>query len=341
MVRNRCNLGLLIAFLALLAGQKLPAGPTVTKLDVDSIEAASDRTSVSEEPIRPLPKSLALDGQKVALGRDLFNEASLSRDNSVSCASCHSLHKGGADQRVHSLGINGAEGTLNAPTVFNCGFNFRQFWDGRANSLEEQVDGPLQNPTEMGSKWDDVLGRLRASAEDSMAFGKIYPDGVRRENVKDAIAQYERSLVTPNSRFDKYLRGDKNAITESEKAGYGKFKSYGCASCHQGINVGGNMFATLGEVQDYFNDRGHVTQADFGRFNVTGKNEDKFVFKVPSLRNVALTAPYFHDGSTKTLKEAVQTMAKYQLGRPLSDQSVDEIVQFLKTLTGEFEGKQL
>ncbi len=293
------------------------------------------------EPIRPIPIDQNLDSRKAALGEQLFHEQKLSRDNSISCASCHNLSQGGVDRRVHSLGIGKTEGQINAPTVFNCGLNFKQFWDGRANSLDEQVDGPLQNPEEMGSTWDSVLIKLRASPQYAAAFGRIYPDGIQRKNIKDAIAQFERSLTTPNGRFDKYLRGDENALTAEEKEGYHKFKAYGCASCHQGVNIGGNMFEKFGAMTDYFSGRRALTKADYGRFNVTGKEEDRFVFKVPSLRNVALTPPYFHDGSAERLEDAVAIMGKSQLGRDLTKQDVDQIVKFLGTLSGNYAGKAL
>ncbi len=293
------------------------------------------------EPIKPLPLEVPLDRRKVELGRKLFHEPMLSKDNTISCASCHALSQGGVDRLVQSIGINKTPGPINAPTVFNSGFSFRQFWDGRAESLEEQIEGPTRAAGEMGSTWEDILKKLRASPLYSEAFKKIYPEGVQRQNIKDAIAQFERSLFTPNSRFDKFLRGRESALTAEEKEGYRKFKQYGCSSCHQGVNVGGNMFEALGAMADYFGERGNITKVDLGRFNVTGKAEDKFVFKVPSLRNVALTAPYFHDGSAQTLEAAVKVMSKYQLGRQLSDRDVSDIVQFLKTLTGEYEGKSL
>lgn len=292
------------------------------------------------EPITPVPAMLPLDPRRVALGRQLFHDPQLSRDNSVSCASCHGLAKGGTDRRPRPLGINQTPGHVNAPTVFNSGFNFKQFWDGRADTLEDQVDGPVQNAIEMGSTWDEVLAKLRRDPAYA-AFKEAYPDGVQRKNVKHAIAEFERSLLTPNSRFDRWLRGEPGALSADEEAGYQKFKSYGCISCHQGVNVGANMFQPMGVIGDYFADRGNLTKADYGRFNVTGRDADKFVFKVPSLRNVALTAPYFHDGSAQTLEDAVGVMAKYQLGRPLPPKDVEDIVKFLKTLTGELGGKPL
>ena len=293
------------------------------------------------EPIKPILPNLNLDTRKVELGRALFHETMLSHDNTISCASCHDLGKGGADGRSRSIGIHQAEGTINTPTVFNSGLNFKQFWDGRAATLEAQIDGPIQAATEMGSTWEEVIGKLRATPRYATAFREIFADGIQPANIRSVIAEFERSLVTPNSRFDRFLRGDNRALTAAEQAGYQAFKTHGCASCHQGINVGGKMFETLGTMGDYFGARGHVTGADYGRFNVTGREEDRFVFKVPSLRNVALTAPYFHDGSAKRLEDAVEEMGIYQLGQPISDEDVKLIVEFLKTLTGEYGGKAL
>jgi cytochrome c peroxidase len=299
------------------------------------------RPLMNREPIRPIPQSVALDARKVALGKKLFHEPLLSRDNTLSCASCHDLKKGGTDHRARSLGVKSVEGVINAPTVFNSATHIKQFWDGRADNLEQQMDGPVQGEQEMATSWEDILKKLRRVPDYAQTFQAIYRDGLQEANVKNAIAEFERSLITPNSRFDRYLRGDSAAISESEKEGYRKFKSYGCVTCHQGVNVGGNLFQPLGVMGDYFADRGNLTKADFGRFNVTGHDEDKFVFKVPGLRNVALTAPYFHDGSAKTLEAAVNTMAKYQLGRELSTKDVEQIVLFLQSLTGEYEGKSL
>jgi cytochrome c peroxidase len=293
------------------------------------------------EPIKPIPFDVSVDARKAALGQALFHEPKLSHDNSISCASCHDLPRGGTDRRTHSLGANQVEGTINAPTVFNSGGNFKQFWDGRATTLEEQIDGPVLSPTEMASTWGEVLGKLRATPAYAAAFKEVYRDGIQPQNIRNAIAEFERSLITPKSRFDQFLRGDDAALTADEKEGYRKFKSYGCTSCHQGVNVGGNMFETLGTMADYFADRGTITKADHGRFNVTGREEDRYVFKVPGLRNVAVTAPYFHDGSVETLEKAVAVMGRYQLGQRLSPEDVEQIVKFLKTLTGEYEGKPL
>lgn len=290
--------------------------------------------AVIDSPILPLPLALKLDPAKVALGKKLFHDTRLSGNNKISCASCHDITTNGADNKPVSVGIRGGRTAVNSPTVFNSGFNFVQFWDGRAKSLEQQIDGPVHHPNEMGSNWRENLPKLRAGANYVQAFEDIYGDGITVANVKDAIAVFERSLVTINARFDKFLRGDRNAINKLEKDGYQMFSDLGCISCHQGRSVGGNMFQHFGVVGDYFSDRGNITQADYGRYNVTGDAADKHVFKVPSLRNVELTAPYFHDGSAKTLEDAVLVMGKYQLGRTLEDSEVKGLVAFLKTLTG-------
>lgn len=306
-----------------------------------AIAATAPAHAQSEEPIRPIPLTVKLDAKKVALGDKLFHDKRLSKDNTLACASCHGLDRGGVDGGVGSTGINGAKGPINAPTVFNSGFNFRQFWDGRANSLEEQAAGPIHNPKEMGSNWAEVLGKLSQDAALVATFKESYPDGLQPKNVQDAIATFERSLITPNSRIDKYLRGDKTALKDDELRGYQLFKNYGCVACHQGVNVGGNMFQVFGVMGDYFAKRGGATEADLGRFNVTKNEADKHMFKVPSLRNVALTAPYFHDGSAKTLNDAVEVMFKFQLGRVAPQQDKELIVKFLHTLTGEFRGQPL
>lgn len=288
------------------------------------------------EPLQPLPTEVGLNRDKVNLGETLFNDPRLSHDNSVSCASCHNLALGGTDQAARSTGNNGRTGEINAPTVFNAAYNFKQFWDGRATTLEEQIDGPVHAPAEMASDWNEIVAKLSDVPEYSTAFASLYGNGLTDENVRDAIATFERSLTTPNSRFDQFLSGDQEALTAEEREGYRTFKSIGCASCHQGVNIGGNLFQTFGVMGHYFADRGNITRADLGRFNVTGQEVDRYVFKVPGLRNVARTFPYFHDGSAKTLEEAVTVMSKYQLGRKLSPDEIDLIVKFLKTLDGEY-----
>ena len=284
-----------------------------------------------------MPQSLKLDQKRVALGKKLFHDTRLSKDNSISCASCHSLDKGGTDNLARSVGINGAVSSINAPTVLNSGFNFSQFWDGRAATLEEQVKEPIHNPTEMGSNWQEIINKLSHDRKFIKTFRESYKDGLTKENLQDAIASYERALTTPNSPFDKFLRGDGSEIKDEAIEGYYLFTDYGCDTCHQGVNIGGNMYQRLGIMGDYFKDRGNVTKEDYGRFNVTGRETDKFKYKVPSLRNVALTAPYFHDGSVTTLHDAVSVMIRYQLGVIPNKKDLDFMVAFLESLTGELE----
>ena len=297
--------------------------------------------SALNEPILPIPQAHKEDARRAALGAKLFHDVRLSGDNSVSCASCHNIEKGGADFKPLSQGIKGRLGKVNTPTVLNSGMNFRQFWDGRAASLEEQVAGPIHDPNEMGTTWADVLQKLGKDDAVAGEFKTVYKDGVTAKNVADALATYQRTLITPNARFDKYLRGDKTALNADEIRGYQLFKSYGCVACHQGVNVGGNMFQTFGVMGDYFGKRGNLSAADMGRFNVTKNANDKHAFKVPSLRNVALTAPYFHDGSAKTLNDAVDVMFQFQLGRQASAEDKALIIKFLRTLNGELNGKAL
>ena len=289
----------------------------------------------SIEPIRPIPVEVSVDPARVALGERLFHDMQLSKDNTVSCATCHDLARGGDDGRAVSIGVGDAPGAVNAPTVFNVGFNFKQFWDGRADTLEAQIDGPVTSPVEMGSLWPDVVAKLYRDETYPSEFAAIYADGINRANVKNALAEFMRSLTTPNSRFDAWLAGDRNALNDQEQRGYALFKSYGCASCHQGANVGGNMFQVFGVINSYFTRRGNITEADRGRFNVTGNDADMHAFKVPSLRMAAHTAPYLHDGTARTLRDAVDIMFEFQLGRAAPDSDKDAIVAFIRTLAGE------
>jgi cytochrome c peroxidase len=218
--------------------------------------------------------------------------------------------------------------------VYNASLNFVQFWDGRAASLEDQMGGPLTNPIEMAMSWPQVLAVLKRNPTYAADFAAAFPDGITEQNVRVAIADFERTLLTTGSRFDRFLSGDQGALDGQARAGYETFKSVGCVACHQGSNVGGNMFQRFGVLGDYFKDRGNVTEADYGRYNVTKNESDRFVFRVPSLRNVEHTAPYFHDGSAATLDDAIQVMARYQLGRKLGGEQVASIIAFLKSLSG-------
>lgn len=287
-----------------------------------------------DEPLLPVQQVKSLNGSKVALGRVLFHDPRLSRDNSISCASCHDLSRGGVDQRLRSIGVGQQEGSINAPTVFNAALNFRQFWDGRSPSLVDQVAGPIHNPIEMDSSWSEVLPKLQADAQLESQFIAIYKTPPTATAVQDAIAEFERSLITP-SRMDRWLQGEADALTPQELMGYRLFKRHGCVACHQGANVGGNMYQRFGVMRDYFSDKASISLADLGRFNVTGREEDRHVFKVPGLRNVARTAPYFHDASAATLEEAVTQMGRYQLGIKLPKEDVSLIVLFLRTLNGD------
>jgi cytochrome c peroxidase len=298
-----------------------------------SVECAD----IKNEPIRPLPLHQAnLDQRLVDLGDRLFHDPRLSQDNTISCASCHLLSTGGIDREPVSVGVGGVKGGINAPTVYNSSFNFSQFWDGRAGTLEEQAAGPVHNPVEMNSNWDEVIGKLSDDPNMLQAFDSSFKDGITPDNIVLAIAEFERSLVTPNSPFDQWLMGNDDALGDIELQGYRLFKDYGCISCHQGINVGGNLYAYMGAMGDYFADRSKaVTKEDLGRYNVTGKMGDQHFFKVPSLRLVALTPPYFHDASTSSLHQAVLIMGRYQLGREIPDSDIDAIVAFLNSLVGE------
>jgi cytochrome c peroxidase len=318
-----------------------------TALDwIRSLRRQHYRTEGVAEPfavdaLQPLPQSLATDEKKVALGRKLFHDVRLSADNTLSCASCHGLDKGGTDQVKSSTGIGGAIGPINSPTVFNSVFNVRQFWDGRAADLQEQAAGPVANPIEMGSNFEQVVQKLGQDQAFVAEFESVYPAGLSEDTITHAIAEFERTLVTPNSRFDRYLMGQANALTPDELEGLRLFRENACATCHAGKALGGVSFERLGRRRDYFGDRGELTEVDHGRFNVTKDEADRHAFKVPTLRNVALTYPYFHDGSQATLEAAVASMARYQAYRDFSVQETQRVVAFLNTLTGEYEGRPL
>lgn len=326
---------LLTIVIAILGQQFLASNPSQVSIP-ESMPA-----SQVNEPIQPIPIHIDLDEKKVALGEKLFRDVRLSSDKKIACISCHRLDTGGVDRKTRSHGVNGQLTLVNTPTVFNSGFNFKLAWDGKNDNLLIDTDRHLLNPRTMGGKWESIIPMLQSTSDYAKAFVKAYPDGITRDNINDAIATFEESLYTPNSRFDQFLRGNSNALTQEEKEGYNLFKEYGCVSCHQGINVGGNMFQKFGVMGNYFADRGNVTKADLGRFNTTGQEKDRYVFRVPSLRNVELTSPYFHDGTAETLEQAINVMVKYQLGRSLKSEQINLIIQFLKTLSGNYQGKPL
>jgi cytochrome c peroxidase len=292
------------------------------------------------EPVRPIDLDVQVDEAKAALGFALFHDPRLSVDNTVSCASCHALETAGVDNHQYSHGVDDQLGGVNAPTVYNAVYNFVQFWDGRAKTLADQAAGPPLNPVEMASpSFDLIIAKLKADKAFAKAFDKVYPDGLTEANITDAIEEFERTLITPNSRFDKWLRGDDSAITADELAGYELFKTYDCATCHVGPNLGGLSYELMGLRKHYFADRGmELTNEDNGRYKETQQERDRHRFKVPGLRNVEHTWPYYHDGTRHTLEEAVRDMAIYQSGVELSDADIDQISSFLITLTGEYNG---
>ncbi|WP_058911974.1 cytochrome-c peroxidase [Entomohabitans teleogrylli] len=287
------------------------------------------------EPVQPIPKSLPVDKDKVALGFRLYHDPRLSGDNSISCAHCHQLGAGGVDGLKTSTGVGGAIGPINAPTVFNSVFNIEQFWDGRAPTLQAQAGGPPLNPIEMASKsWEEIIGKLSQDEILSRDFTAVYPEGFTGDTITDAIAEFEKTLITPDSPFDQWLRGDDNAITAQQKRGYQLFKDNKCATCHGGIILGGRSFEPLGLKKDF--NFGEVTDVDIGRMNVTEDVRDRLRQKVPTLRNVTLTAPYYHRGDVETLDEAVKLMLRHQVGTELPQQDVNDIVAFLESLTGVY-----
>jgi len=288
----------------------------------------------------PAPANNPTTPEKVALGKTLYHDPRLSSTGTVSCSSCHNTMLGGEDNRPNSMGVNGQTGGRSAPTVWNAAFNAVQFWDGRAPSLEEQAAGPVTNPIEMGMKsWDDVVARLKTIEGYQVAFEKAFgsKDSISKDNATKAIAAYERTLITPNSAYDKYVGGNKSALTAAQVRGLEKVEQYGCTGCHSGPAFNGpGVFQKFPTVPNgYFEAEYHLIK-DLGLAEVTKKDADKHFWKVPTLRNVALTAPYFHNGAVKTLKEAVWLMGKLQLGLDIPEADVADIVAFLNALSGDF-----
>ncbi len=284
-----------------------------------------------QEPIQPISPVKTVNLGMVELGKKLFFDPRLSKSGFISCNSCHNLSMGGTDNLKTSIGHNWNQGPISAPTVLNSSLNLAQFWDGRASDLQAQAGGPIANPGEMGFTHELAVGLLQTIpayvAEYRLVFGT---DKIDIDGVTQAIAEFEKTLVTPNSRFDQWLLGDKNAINSTELAGYKLFKESGCVACHNGEAVGGATYQKMGVVAPY-----ETNSTATGRAGVTGKDADRFKFKVPTLRNVELTYPYFHDGGAATLKEAVDIMGRLQLGKQFTDEEKTKIVAFLKTLTGD------
>ena len=299
------------------------------------------------EPVRPIPDSVAVDPAKVQLGKELYHDTRLSGDNTVSCASCHAIETAGVDNEQFSDGIGGQLGGINAPTSYNSVFNFVQFWDGRAATLAEQAAGPPLNPVEMGSKsFDEIAAKLAEDADFSKRFLAVYPEGLNEKTITDAIAEYEKTLLTPDCPFDLYLKGDKNAMTADQIEGYALFKDYKCATCHVGVIMGGQSYELMGQRANYFqnreeNEKSGLTDSDNGRWAQTKVERDRYRFKTPTLRNVALTWPYYHDGSVPTLEKAIEMMAEYQVGRKMPESEVAKVKTFLDALTGKYQGETL
>ena len=301
----------------------------------------------AQHALQPIPDSLATDIRKVTLGRKMYNEARVSLDGTLSCATCHVIDKGGADSRGTrtSEGINGQFGGINAPTVLNAAFNVEQFWNGRAHTLADQAAGPPVNPVEMGDQtWEQICERLKEDASLVAEFQSIYPEGITQATVTDAIAEYEKTLITPNDRLDQMLKGDENALTEEEKKGLAAFMDNSCAVCHVGKTLGGQSFETLGIYEDYYAAREQsnpdivYNDDDKGLAGFTGDTADLHRFKVPGLRNISKTSPYFHDGTQATIEDAVRAMFRFELGvKEAPESDVASISAFLRTLDGEIK----
>ena len=287
--------------------------------------------TVAAEPIEVIKAVKITEPEKVELGKMLFFEPRLSKSGFISCNSCHNLATGGVDALPTSIGHHWQQGPINSPTVLNADFMLAQFWDGRASDLKEQAAGPIANPMEMGFTHDLATETISSIPAYRARFAQVYGDEkVNVDRLTDAIAAFEKTLVTPNSPFDQYLLGKQDAISANAKAGYQLFKDKGCVSCHNGPAVGGTMYMKMGLIKPF-----HTNNPAEGRKGVTGKEADKYVFKVPTLRNIELTYPYFHDGSVWTLEEAVNTMADIQLGQKMSDKEIKEMLAFLVSLTGD------
>jgi len=291
----------------------------------------------AEEPVEPIRPPQEINLAQAELGKKLYFDPRLSKSGFISCNSCHNLSMGGTDNLKTSIGHGWQEGPINSPTVLNSSLNVAQFWDGRAADLKEQAGGPIENPKEMAFSHTLTVDVLESIPGYVIEFEQVFGnEEITIDRVTQAIAEFEKTLVTPNSPFDLWLLGDEDAITEYELSGYTLFKQSGCAGCHYGEAMGGTSFQKMGIVEPYMTDNPAV-----GRAAVTGKDADRFLFKVPTLRNVELTYPYFHDGEAETLTEAVDIMGRLQLGRKYSEDENARIVAFLRTLTGDQPSFQL
>jgi cytochrome c peroxidase len=329
MMKSKDLLILLAVILAVGAGcGKKPETSQTTLVSIDPVKL---------QMFQPLPESVPssanpITEEKASLGRMLYYEPRMSKSQQISCNSCHMLDKFGVDGQPTSDGHKGKLGDRNSPTVYNAAGHFVQFWDGRAADVEEQAKGPVMNPVEMAMPSEkQVIAVVKSMPEYVDAFKKAFPgekDPISYDNMAKAIGAFERKLITP-SRWDKFLRGDPQALTNEEKAGFNVFMETGCQACHAGSYLGGTMYQKLGAVKPW------PDTSDPGREKVTKNEADRMLFKVPGLRNIAETKPYYHHGKVVTLEEAVSKMAEYQLGKNLTDAQVNSIVTWLKTLTGD------
>jgi cytochrome c peroxidase len=321
----------------------------IRQVRADKYSTGLAAAEFASDPVQPIAVAwpFPLDADKVQLGNVLYHDNRLSGDDTISCASCHDLAKGGTDQAQFSTGVRGQLGGINAPTTFNAAFNVLQFWDGRARHLADQAGGPPLNPVEMDTNWEQVIGKLSRDAELTALYEKVY--GTKQwddESITDAIAEFEKTLLTPGSALDRYLEGDDAALTESEKQGYALFKEHSCATCHTGRGMGGQSFERAVDPEAYYEFRG-IDPADpeYGRYNVTGNEEDRYKLKVPLLRNIALTHPYLHDGQISDLTEVVKIMNDHfvpeQNRRELTDDRAEKIVEMLKKNSGMLGETQL
>jgi len=283
----------------------------------------------ADEPIKPIPQHIKYDKEKAELGKLLFVDPNLSSDGTVACVSCHSFEYGGADPRPVSIGVRGLKGNANAPTVYNSYFNFRQFWNGRAKDLKDQANGPIHNPVEMDMVPDRIEKYMYENKQYRSLFKRVFNSKPTYDYALEAIAEFEKALYTPNSKLDRYLRNEVQ-LSPKEVKGYHLFKVLGCITCHNGVNIGGNSYQKFGLIFSY------KWKSNFpDRFAITKKQKDKNVYKVPTLRNIAMTAPYLHDGSAATLRDALQKMSHHNLGFDLNKEEIDALIAFMSTLTGE------
>ena len=331
------------AFFLLTAGAALPrtasAGEGAENFGIEPLPQLD--ISQIREIFSPLDEPLGLDPAKVALGRRLFNDTMLSSDRTLSCESCHRLSDWGMDGMPVPMVPSKAAVRRNTPSVFNAGLQFAQNWDGVAQTLEELIPHSISETMAMGEDWKKLTARLRHDNSYRRAFRETYRGEISKSTIVDALAVFLRSLVTLNAPFDRFLRGNEKALDEEQRKGLGLFITLGCSSCHQGVLLGGNLYQALGIYRGFFAESDSPEARDLGRFAVTGDESDRYVFKVPSLRNVAKTAPYLHNGSVETLEKAVKGMAHLQLARNLEAMEISAIVSFLESLTGELpEGIQ-